>query len=129
MAVLAKGRLLVVSGHPEFVVIETVTGKQVFRKTVEMGNALPVLGGRFLLYQARLPQPMYPLFFFCVRVSDGNIVAKFGRDQGYETLMPGEQEDVIYAVSGDTLTRLRFDWGNIAQSAEPDPKAGAVHDD
>ena len=129
MAFLAKDRHLVVSGYEEFVVIETDTGKQVFRRTVERGNALPILGGRFLLYQARRRQQESPLLFFCVRVPDGQVVATFGRDESYETLMAGEQDDVIYAVRHDTLSRLRFRWGGVTQTAKPNAKAHSVHDD
>jgi len=122
MAVLAEGRYLVVSGYKEFVVIETSQGIEVFRKKVEGGNAVPVLGGRFLLYQSwrvgKTPAPV----FFCVRVKDGKVMATFGRDNSYETLMLGEQDDVIYAVSHDTLSRLRFRWDKLLQNNESHPK-------
>lgn len=115
MAVLAEGRYLVVSGYNEFVVIDVSRGKEVFRKRVERGNAVPVLGGRLLLYQdAKRTEPMLrrPVFF-CARVSDGKVVAEFGRDRSYDTLMTGERDSIIYGINRDTLFRLRFEWGKL----------------
>jgi hypothetical protein len=120
MAVVAEGRYLVVSGYSELVVIETSQGKEVFRKKVERGNAVPVLGGQCLLYQdAKHPETMlrHPVFF-CARVSDGKVVAAFGRDESYDTLMPGEQDDVVYAIRHDILSRLRFRWGDLLENNE-----------
>jgi hypothetical protein len=115
MAALAKGRYLVVSGYQEFVVIETSQGKEVFRKTIAGGNAVPVLGGRFLLYlyQGTVPGAMWQTVFFCARVNDGKVVAEFSRNDAYDLLIPGEQDDVIYGVQHNTLSKLRFQWGKL----------------
>jgi hypothetical protein len=115
MALFAKGRYLMVSGYNEFVVIDVSRGKEVLRKEVERGNAIPVLAGRLLLYQdTKRDEPMLqrPLFS-CARVSDGKVVVEFGRDRSYDTLMHGEQEDIVYGVNRDTLCRLRFDWSQL----------------
>ena len=40
--------------------------------------------------------------------------------------MPGEQNDVIYGVSHDTLSRLRFQWGELQQKGEPGRKEPAA---
>lgn len=115
MAVFAEGRYLVVSGYNEFVVIDISRGKEVFRREVERGNAVPVLAGRLLLYQdTKRDESMLPrLVFSCARVSDGKVVAEFSRDRSYDTLMHGEQKDIVYGVDRDTLCRLRFDWGKL----------------
>ena len=110
MTLLTEGRYLVVSGHDGFVVIETSQGKELFRRKVERGNAVPVQGGRCLLYQAPSQDFGRPLHFFCVRVSDGRVASKFSRQDSYETLMPGEDDGVVYAVKYGTLSRLLFRW-------------------
>ncbi len=120
MSLLAGGRDLVVSGYNEFVVINTSQGKEVFRKRVVVGNAVPVLGERFLLYQgAGSPEPMLrSAVFCCARVSDGKVVAEFDRDRPYRTLMPSEKSDTVFGVNGATLTRIRFQWGELLQHDE-----------
>jgi len=110
MFVLSEGRYLVVCGREGFVVIDVSQCKEVFRKEVGDGNAIPVQGGRFLLYQAPSQGLGRPLHFFCVRVSDGKVVYKFPRQQSFKTLMPGKDDSVAYGVSRATLSRLHFRW-------------------
>ena len=119
MVALAKGRYLVVSGSEEFVVIETSQAKEVFRKRMLGGNAVPVLGGAFLLYQGVMcPETASPrAVFFCARVRDGKIVAAFGREKSYATLMPGEKDNIVYGVESGALCRLRFEWEGILRDS------------
>jgi len=125
MCASGDGDRLVVSGHPEFVVLDVDGEKEVSRTRVEIGNAVRVLGGQFFVFQGAdvsevpplSPDGFYRPFFGCVRVSDGQVVAKVKRDGLYETLIPGGSASALYGIKYDTVSRLVFDWPEAVRRA------------
>jgi DNA-binding beta-propeller fold protein YncE len=127
MAVSSDGQYLVVSSYGSFVVLDVSREKEVFRKTTERGNAVPILGGRFLVYQnvrrsraPLTPGGFYRPLFTCVRTADGKTMAEFEREGRYDAIIAGEDETISYGVNDKTVSRLRFQWGNLLQPDKPE---------